>query len=263
MLQHVRQAPFTLTPFRTTHHKFEMRKKKDLPLVILKALEPYIGLKGEKFDVIDPKENLLKVVDKDVDSDFHFTIEKYQNNSNVFQFLMTRRPKNQSDNGSYQVWLEVPGLEVQFDAWLKLLNEYETIDSFFDDPITKSFKKEFYAEFEMIEDEADTNPLNTKQILLLDSYLESVEKKLSEFKSENNSDDIQKIKDDIISLRDNLTKKSKEWVVSKLTNIWAKIAKQGTKFIKEFLSESKKELVKQGVKGLIDYVKANGADLVN
>lgn len=242
-----------------------MRKKKDLPLVILKSLEPYVGLKGDKFEIIEPKENLLKVIDKDIDSDFHFTIEKYQKAStnNTFQFLMTRSPKNINDIGLYQTWVEISGLGGQFDAWLKLLNEYETVNSFFDDPITKSFREEFYAEFEIIEDDADTKPLNTKQILLLDSYLDSIDTKLAEFTTHANSQDIKEIKEDILLLRDNLTKKSKKWVVSTLTNIWAKIAKQGTKFIKEFLSESKKELIKQGVKGLIDYVKENGTDILN
>ena len=51
--------------------------------------------------------------------------------------------------------------------------------------------------------------------------------------------------------------------MNKLTNVWAKVAKQGTKFIKEFLTESKKELIKQGVKGKIDFAKENGADLLN
>lgn len=240
-----------------------MRRKKDLPLVILKALEPYVGLKGDKIEVIDPKENLLKVIDKDVNSDFHFTIEKYQKaNNNTYQFLMTRSPKNTNDNGQYQTWVEVSGLTGQFDVWLKLLNEYETVNSFFDDPITKSFREEFFAEFEIIDDDADINPLNIKQIMLLDSYLELVDDELNVFLDESNSQDIQEIKEEIFLLRDNLTKKSKKWVVSKLANIWAKIAKQGTKFIKEFLNETKKELIKQGVKGLIEYVKENGADLL-
>ncbi len=240
-----------------------MRKKKDLPLVILKALEPYVGLKGDKFEVVEPKENLLKVIDKDIDSDFHFTIEKYQQNKNGFQFLMTRSPKNANDNGIYQAWVDISGLGGQFDAWLKLLNDYETINSFFDDPITKSFRDEFFAEFEIVDEDAEINPLNTRQILLLDSYLDTVDTKLAEFTTDKNLQDIQDIKEDILQLKDNLTKKSKKWVVSKLTNIWAKIAKQGTKFIREFLSESKKELIKQGVKGIINYVKENGHDLLN
>lgn len=242
-----------------------MRKKKDLPLVILRALEPYVSLKGEKFEVIEPREYLLKAVDKDVSSDFHFTIEKYQkiSNSNGFQFLMTRSPKNSNDTGNYQLWVEISGLGGQFDSWLKLLNEYETVNSFFDDPITNSFKKEFYAEFEIIDDDADINPLSTKQILLIDSYLENVGDKLSEFTTDTNSEDIQEIKEEVLLLRDNLTKKSKKWVVNKLTIIWAKIAKQGTRFIKEFLTDSKKEVIKQGVKGLVGYIKESAVDLLN
>jgi hypothetical protein len=241
-----------------------MRKKKDLPLVTLKALEPYVDLKGDKFEVIEPKENLLKVIDKDVDSDFHFTIEKYKkNNNSSFQFLMTRIPKSVNDNGVYQNWVDISSLGGQFDAWLKLLSEYETTNSFFDDPIAKSFREEFFAEFEIVDEDADISPLNTKQILLLDSYLDSVEAKLSEYTTDQNSQDLQEIKEDIFQLKENLTRKSKKWVISKLTNIWAKIAKQGTKFIKEFLNESKKELIKQGVKGIIDYVKENGQDLLN
>lgn len=242
-----------------------MRKKKDLPLVILKALEPYVDLLGDKFEVVEPNENLLKVIDKDSDSNFHFTIQKYQRNANnnTFQFEMIRSPKNSNDNGIYQTWVEISGLEAQFDIWIKLLDAYDSVNSFYDDPIIKSFEEEFYTEFEIIEEEAERNPLNTKQILLLDSYLESVDNKLTEFKTKDNSDDIESIKEEIILLRDNLTKKSKKWVVSKLANIWAKIAKQGTKFIKEFLSQTNKELVKEGVKGIIEYVKENGPDLLN
>lgn len=242
-----------------------MRKKKDLPLAILKALEPYVNLRGEKFDVIESKENLLNVIDKDINSGFHFTIAKYEksSNTNTYRLLISRRPSSEHDNGSYSAWIEISGLTKQFDYWLKLLNDFENSKSFFDDPITTAYKEEFYSEFEIIDDDAGTNPLNTKQILLLDSYLETVENKLTEFTNETNTQDIQEIKEEILLLRENLTKKSKKWVVSKLTTIWAIIAKQGTKFIKEFLSESKKEIIKQGVKGLIDHVKENGPDLLN
>lgn len=240
-----------------------MRKKKDLPLTILKSLEPFVNLKGNKFEVIDPNEDLLKVIDKDLESEFHFTIAKYQkDNSGKFQFLMTRSPRNVNDNSQYQTWVEVSGLSAQFESWIKLLDEYDNVNSFFDDPIAKSFKEEFYAEFEIIEDEADINPLKTKQILLLDTYLENVDNKLVELTTQQNSYYVKDIREDISLLRNNLTNKSKKWIVNKLTTIWAKIAKQGTKFIKEFLTESKKELVKQGIKGLIDYVKENGTDLL-
>lgn len=238
-----------------------MRKKKDLPLVILKSLEPYVNLRGEKFEVIDPKDNLLHIIDKDLESPFHFIIEKYRLDNEKYYFLMTTSPIDDNDNRAWTVWVEIGGLSKEFEGWIGWLDEYEKVNSFFDDPITKSFKEEFYAEFEIIEEEAG-EPLKTVQVLLLDAYLESVDKKLEELTNEQNSSHLQEIRAEVNLLRENLTSKSKKWVVNKLTTIWAKIARQGTKFIKEFLTESKKELIKQGIKGLMEYVKENGADLL-
>ena len=239
-----------------------MRKKKELPLVILKALEPYVKLKGEVFEIIDPKEHLLKIIDKEIESKFHFTIEKYQKgNNNSFQFFLTRIPKNVNDNGVFQNWIDVSSLSSQFETWLNLLKDYETVKSFFDDPITKSFQEEFFAEFEIIEDNADIEPFKISQILYLDSYLDSLGNRLLDFNS--NSDELIEIKNEIQILRESLTKKSKKWVISKLSNIWAKIARQGTTFVKEFLSESKKLIIKQCSQGVIDYVLKNGNDILN
>jgi len=241
-----------------------MRKKKDLPLIILKSLQPFVNLRGEKFETVDPKEFLLKVIDQEFDSKFHFIIEEYKKaNTGKFQFLMSKSPINQNDHGIQRNWVDISQLQPQFDSWLKLLDEYDNTPSFFDDPILNSFQEEYFAEFEIIDDEAETKPLNTKQILLLDSHLEEVEKRLDKFITDKNRDDIQEIKDDISELKENLTNKSKKWVIKNLSRIWAKISKQGTKFIKEFLSESKKEAIKQGVKGLIELVKENGPDLIN
>lgn len=239
-----------------------MRKKKDLPLIILKSLEPFVKLKGDKFDVIDPKEKLLTVVDKDPDSTFHFTIEQYKKENGRFTFLMDKSPRNENDNGIIRTWVDINDLNGQFESWIKLLKQYESVTSFYDDPIIKTYKEEFFTEFEIIDEDRETNPFDTKRVLLLDNYLESVDKKLKELSDEKNENDIKDIQADIVILRENLTTKSKKWILDKLTTVWAKIAKQGAKFIQEFLTVSKKELIKQGIKGLIDFVKENGTDLL-
>lgn len=240
-----------------------MRKKKDLPLVILKSLQPFVSLSGEKFEALEPKENLLKVIDNEPDSSFHFTIEEYKKAHNYkFQLLMSRSPINDNDNGVLRTWIDITQLESQFQAWINLLDEYESVRSFYDDPIINSFQEEYYAEFEIIDDKADINPLSTHQILLLDNHLDDVSNRLENYITEKNADEIQDIQKDIAELRDSLTIKSKKWIVKNLSKVWAKIAKQGTKFIKEFLSESKKEVIKQGVKGVIELIKENGSDLL-
>uniref|UniRef100_UPI0040483ED6 hypothetical protein n=1 Tax=Roseivirga sp. TaxID=1964215 RepID=UPI0040483ED6 len=232
-----------------------MRKKKDLPLIILKALQPFVKLKGEKFEAHDPKENLLKVIDIEPDSTFHFIIESYKKDaSHNFLFLMSRSPISVNDNGIHKTWIAISHLQNQFETWLNLLDEYENVESFFDDPILKSFEEEFFTEFEIIDKDAEVNPFNTTQILLLDNYLEDVENRLSKFECEANLTDIKEIKDNINYLRESLTTKSKKWVIKNLSSIWAKIAKQGTPFIKEFLTETKKEVIKQSIKGLIEII---------
>ena len=55
-----------------------MRKKKELPLVILKSLQPFVNLKGQRFETIEPKENLLNIIDQESESTFHFIIEEYK-----------------------------------------------------------------------------------------------------------------------------------------------------------------------------------------
>jgi len=230
-----------------------MRNKKEIPLVVLKALEPYVNLKGEKFEILDPKDHLLKAIDKDLSSNFHFTIEKYQKAQNrSFLLWITQSPKNEQDNRDYQYCVEISGLSVKFEAWLELLAGFDAVNSFFDDPIIKSFQEEYYAEFEIIDDDAETRPFETKKILLLDEYLEDADNKLTEFRNEQNAIYVDDIQLDIILLRESLTTRSKKWVVTRFSYICAKIAKQGTKFIKELLSEAKKEGLKQGIKALIE-----------
>ncbi|GGZ65291.1 hypothetical protein [Mesonia mobilis] len=237
--------------------------KKKLPLRILKSLEPFVNLIGEKFKVTEPKENLLLVLDIDSESDFYFKIVQYQKKQNgSFQFLMDRKPKNEDEPEKYRTWIEIKNLEIEFKKWLNLLEQYETTESFFDDPIVDSFKEEYYAEFEIIDEDADRKPLNTKQILLLDSHLEYIEEKIDNYKNEKNKEIVSEIKNDVVDLRENLTNKSKKWVINRLATIWAKLSKQGTKFIKEFVNQTKTEGIKQGAKALIEFIKENGTELI-
>lgn len=240
-----------------------MRRKKDIPLTILQALEPFVTQKGEKFEVVDPAKSLLKVVDKEPGSNFHFTIELYEKKSDgTYQVLMSRAPKNAMDNTDYRVWINIDHINKQFSNWIEILEKYDRVKSFFDDKIINGFQKEFYAEFEVIEEEEDL-PLKSKQILLLDEYLEELGEKLQEYVNEQNVKEINTIQDEIILLRENLTTKSKKWILKNLTKIWGRLAKQGAKFIKELLTESKKELIKQGVKAAVDYVVQNGPHLLS
>ena len=238
------------------------KQKKKLPIVILKSLEKFVTLKGEKFEIIEPDNLLLKVVEKDDDTVFYFNIEQFKLVNGGYQFYMSRKPQNENNQGEYKSWIPIAHLEKQFETWLKLIEQYETINSFYDDPIAKAFSDEYFTDFEIIDEDADIAPFKIKQILILDKYLEYIEQSIDNYKTEENEKSIENIKQDIYSLRKNLTSKSKVYIIRGLSNIWGKLTKLGTKFITDFTSEAKREVVERSVKGLIDLVIETGGNLL-
>jgi hypothetical protein len=231
--------------------------KKKLPLNIIKNFQPK---ENEKIFLIRPEEGqgfLLHFSDIDPESEFYFRIVQFNEKDN--KFLIEHSPTNSNSNAVSKAWFAVGDLNNRFDAWLKLLSEFNETETIFDDPILKGFQEEYYTSFEIVDDEATTKPLTSKQILLLDEHLTDIENKIDEFVNDTNKESIEDIKEDITELKSELTKKPRKWIIQKLSLVWGKITKQGTPFIKEFLNEGKKEAIKQGVKFLIE----GGMNLIN
>ena len=225
-------------------------KKKKVPYIVLKTLEPYTNKTGEYFIPDDPGDFLIRFIDKDLESDFYFNIEEFKMEGKL-QLLIDRKPEHDQTTNNKRHWIEGKTLDHYFNLWTTLLKKYENIPSIFDDPYVKSFQEEYYAEFELVDEEKD-KPLKSKQVLLLDEHLEYLEKGLEKYKNDENSEEISKIEANISELRNNLTKRSKEWIVSSLSRIWAEISKQGPKFIKGILTEAKKQAITQGIRLLIE-----------
>jgi hypothetical protein len=238
------------------------KKKKELPLIVLKQLERFTSLQGKQFEIIDPENFLLKVVEIDDEPIFYFNIESYELNNSSYHFLMSRKPRSETFQGQYRTRIPIAKLEEQFAEWLKLLNQYESTHSFYDDPIVKAFSDEYFDDFEIIDEDADFAPLTTKQILILDEHLEYIEENIDKYKSEENEKTIERVKQDITSLRKSLTSKSKSFVFRSLCNIWGKLTKLGTQFITDFTSETKREIVKRSVKGLITLAINEGSKML-
>jgi hypothetical protein len=224
--------------------------KKKLPLDILKSLEKFVTLQGEQFDVIEPGNFLLRVKDKDPKSIFYFNVEQYKQDS-AFRLLIDFKPRDRKSVENHETWILAKDLQSQFDEWVTILKEYDKVKSFYDDPIIKTFADSYYAEFEIVDENADFEPFLPNQILMIDKHLNSISKGLRKYQQDKNALEIDEIKADIIELRDNLTSKSKKWIIKRLSIIWAKITKQGPKLMKDLLSETKKQLIIEGAKMII------------
>lgn len=234
--------------------------KKNLPLSVLKALEPFVGLQGQFFTIEDPGKNLLHAKDKDPSSKFYYAIEKCEiANDGREIYSINFAPKDEKDVRATAVRILRDDLTQSFNTWVLSLENYDKVKSFFDDPVLQSYQAEFVSNYEFLDEDADTDPLPINQIILLDNFLEDVGRRLLGMANDTNREEIQTIAAEIVELRENLSTRSKKWIVEKMSKVYAQIAKQGVKFIKEFWDEGKKEIIKTVVKAVIEH----GPDLLN
>ena len=226
-----------------------MNKKKRLPITILKSLEPYVNLVGDKFKIIDPKENLLNAIDIDNTSDFYFRIEKYEKKqSNSFHLLMDRKPKNENENEQQRNWIDIKNLENEFKTWLSLLEQYENINSFFDDPIIKSNSDKFFQKFEIIDDNADIETFELEQQLYLEEYLNNSKEKLEKLKKNQPAEkiiELEKLEKEADEIKNVLTTESKRKVMIRLSKFWGRAQKTGLQVIKEIFVSVTAEIAKK------------------
>jgi hypothetical protein len=232
--------------------------KKKIPLQILKALEPLLKENSSLFEIILQDEYIIKIIDKDKNSDFYFLIESFTAHPK-FTLLVNRKPANDFTTSVNRGSVLADQIGNEFKKWLDILEGYEKVNSIFDDPIIEAFASEYYSEFEIIDEDAGIKPFNIKQILLLDEHLENIENNIERHLTATNKVELEEILNEVIELRENLTKRPKKWVIKKLSFVWAKISKQGPVFIKEFLSESSKLIIKESVKFIFN----KGIDLLN
>ena len=228
-----------------------MSKKKDLPLAVLKTLEPYVNLQGEKFKVI-VNENLLHVNDIDDTSDFFFSIKDYKEQNNSFHFLLERKPKNHKDTSVIKNWINLNNLDKHFKSWVNLLNQYDEVVSFYDDPIIKSNAEQFYQKFEILDENSDFETFNLEQQLLLEEYLNTAKKNLLSLKENENEGKtllIEELENEADEIKSVLTKESKKKVIRRLSKFLGKAQKTGLDVIKAIFINVSSEIIKGLLKG--------------
>ena len=222
-------------------------KKKDIPLKVLEILEPFV-IKESKFYKIDYNSNsLLRFIDKDNNSDFYFEINKFEKDL----ITLIIKPYNKGTVNGNSAIIQSKDLGAYFSNWISILENYEKIKSVYDDPIINSFEEEFFSDFEILDDDKN-KPLENNKILLLDEYLENLSNGLEKHKTEENKRRIEEIQENIILLQENLTNNTRQEIAEKISKIFAKIKKLGTKYLKEFITAGRKKLMDKGIKYIIE-----------
>jgi hypothetical protein len=190
----------------------------------------------------------IRIIDADPNSNFFFEIKDYKL-TNGHTVLLTIRflPYDRTTILAREQDVVEESFISQFQYWETIIKDYDKIALTDEEKILKAYEKEFFIDFEIIENNED-DPFNLEKQIMLDEMLGHLETNLINYPE---SDQLKEIIDDTRQLRQSLTSKSKGEIMKGLSKLYSKIRKHGLPLLKEFYSEFKKEAIKQLVKGAI------------
>lgn len=230
-----------------------MKNYKDLPIEVLKFVNKLKMRKSVLYELADFDNTILTFVDKDKGSNFIFQIISYEVEKGKLSFDINFRPRNTLDNNLFRTVTTKEATENCFHQWIHYLQEYEDNRNP-EDPIIKQYQEEFFADFEIVDEDAERNAYDLKTQLLIDKLLESMIYKLDTVKTDNNSRDIAHIKSEVQSLQNEQTNLTKKEFGKRFSKILATIRKSSIGLMKQFWDEVKKEVFKQIIHEAVDKI---------
>lgn len=228
--------------------------KKTVPLSVLKTIEPILEKIDRKKFLVDRSGNsAFKVLDIERGSDFFFELTNCEAGQDKVVVNVQYRPQNANIVTLYKnrIYLEI--LANEFTHWSALIDGYQSVITVFDDPIVEKYEKEFFAEFEILDDDADKVSFDFQKQLLIDTALNDVIQSLESKKDQTNEHQIAELVKEAEEIKNTLTELTKRETASKISKLFAKIRKGGIKLIKDPYPILQKEIIGQAVKGLMEF----------
>lgn len=228
-----------------------MINKKKYPLILLKSIEKMhqdvrkiVDENNELISYINKSEFEINLRDKADNSDFTFSITKPKYEKGKVEFYVTYNPRNGQSLDAYRFYSELKNVLNHLNIWINLLKEYENVNISPEEKILNEYEKEFYADFEILDDDADVNPFDLKRQLILHKFLDHTIEILE--KDDNDNEDLIQ---DTKELRENLPRLTKKETVKKISRLFAKIRQKSLVLLKEILDVAKKEIYKKAISG--------------
>ncbi|GGG34103.1 hypothetical protein GCM10011344_38560 [Dokdonia pacifica] len=231
--------------------------KKDLPLIQLQSLNRLnvqlskLGVDNDGLIIKTYNEKkLIRFDDNDSSSNFKFELVKLEFPGNTPIFNIDVSPSSQNSNSSLVKRLNEKQVIGEFQQWISWLKVFDKSHLTPEEEFLKNYQEEFYSEFEIIDEDANTSTFSTEQQILIDKYLNYMEVKLLPESKQN--EEINEIVEDIKLLRGELGKTTKKKIVTEFSKIFARLRKSSIKLLGEFYEAGKKELFKRLISGGLD-----------
>ena len=233
-----------------------MINKKEYPLALVKAIEQlyssirtYVAQNSDILEIVKDKELELKIIDSSKHSNFEFLVHKPKFENSKAIFYVEHNPENTVSLKKRSLSTVPDSVLKTLKAWTGWIREYNKASLSPEDKILNEYENEFFQNFELLDEDADTHPFELKKQIIIHNYLLQVIQILEKDKKNNTVliSEANELKEQIPSL-------TKRKTVKKLSRFFANVRKKSLVLLKEILVEAKKELYKRAIKGGFDFV---------
>lgn len=234
-----------------------MSNKKNIPLVLLKAIETIAQKNLDLIQVKKEENTYYSFLENDVNSKNCFKIfidgSKVIGRFDTSKFTFQYSPTDETKATSTLIQGTIEDVKIKFESWVQLIREINETPSIYDDNFTKYYSDYYFNQFEIVEEDANRFPFSPSQQLIIEKYLISLTNAINT--NENDIDLISKkeLITEISEINNQLSISTKNQVMKKITNVFGKLFKISKPIAQEIIKEAGKQLIEKLIELGIKY----------
>ena len=168
------------------------------------------------------------------------------------QYCFSFNPQSESDIGRYKGAGNLQEVIHKFENWVRIVSGYNNVKVSKEDTFLATATDQFYEEFKIVDDDADTNPFSNDQQFSLYKFLDFMKQKVEESMLDETK--VKEILDDIKFLQESLASSTKKKVIKCLANLFAKTKALSIKLLLDIFDVAKKEIIKKILYGGLEEI---------
>jgi hypothetical protein len=233
------------------------------PLVLLKAIEDILDTfedwkerYGDTVEAATPHDkvdeqminasfightNAIRPIDKSLD--FYFEVRGVRFTGGTISYWIAYRPASPTTIEEHIGGDSLDGAQKRFKGWFDLVKAYQSVRISKEERFTAEAAKQFYADFELVDEDASTAPFDNDKQLLVYKLLEFV-KETVEQAEDGDHEEAKTIIQQIENLQQSIPRITKTAVIKELSKIYAKVKAYSMKAFVAVYDVAKKELIK-------------------
>lgn len=234
-----------------------MSNKKDIPLILLKAIEPIAWKNLDLIKVKKEENTFYSFLENDPNSSNFFKIyidgSKKIGQFNSKNFAFGCKPANETKIDYVISQGTIEDVKAKFESWVELIREINETPSIYDDNFTNFYSDYYFNQFEIKEDDANIFPFSPDQQNIIEKYLLSLTEAVNNLGTKIDETSKIELIEEISEINNQLNTSTKNQVMKKITTIFGKLFKISKPIAQEIIKETGKQLIKKLIELGINY----------